>query len=164
MKKFMATLLTLTLLIQIAPAVSAKPKGSWDAVKALTNRSIAVKTTKGETYYGLLNSADDAGIAVQVAAKEDFTPQEISLRRNEVQKVWHAKLRFGESNIAKGAWIGTGVGFAATVITLSAVAGSENADRAVGAVWFPFLGAGIGAVAGVFWKKKHKKQELVYSI
>ncbi len=164
MKRFMATLLTLTLLIQIAPSVSAKPKGDWDAVKALANKSIAVKTTNGETHYGLLQSADDAAILVQIAGKEDFTPQEISLRREEVQKVWHAKLRFGESNVAKGAWIGAGLGFAATVITLSAVAGQENADRALGAVWFPFLGAGIGAVAGVFWKKKHKKQELVYSI
>lgn len=164
MKKFMATLLTLTLLIQIVPAVSAKRKGNWDAVKALTNKSIAVKTTTGETHYGLLESADEAAIMVQIAGKDDFTPQAISLRREEVQKVWHAKLRFGESNIAKGAWIGTGVGFAATVITLSAVAGTENADRALGAVWFPFLGAGIGAIAGVFWKKKHKKQTLVYSI
>lgn len=164
MKKLTATLLTLTLLTQIAPAVSAKPKGDWNAVKALQDRSISVETKKGALYYGLLQSADDDAIVIQIAAEEDFTPHEISVRRDEVRKVWHAKLRFGEKNIAKGAWIGTGLGFVATVATLSVVAGQENADRALGAVWFPVLGAGIGAVVGAFWKKKHKKQKLVYSV
>jgi len=164
MKKLIATLLTFTLLIQFAPAVSAKPKGHWNAVKALQDQSIAVETRKGAMYYGLLQSADDAALVVQIAGPEDFTPHEISVRRDEVQKVWHARLRFGERNIAKGAWIGTGVGFVATIATLSAVAGKENADRAFGAVWFPVLGAGIGAITGAFWKKKHKKQKLVYSV
>jgi hypothetical protein len=164
MKNFIATLLSLTVLIQITPAVSAKPKGNWNAVIALANRSIAVETTNGETHYGLLQSADDAVIVVQIAGTEDFTTQEMSLRRVEVRKLWRAKLRFGEKNIAKCAWIGAGVGFGATVVTLSAVAGKENADRALGAVWLPVLGAGTGAIVGVFWKKKHKKQELVYSI
>ena len=164
MRKFAATLLSLVLLIQIAPAVSAKPKGDWNAVKALMNHSIAVRDKNGNTSYGLLQIADDDGIEIHIAGKEDFTGQQIRLRRDEVQKVWRAKLRFGESNTAKGAWIGAGLGFAATVITLTAVAGSENADRALGAVWFPVLGAGIGAITGMFRKKKHKKQELIYSL
>jgi hypothetical protein len=163
-KKFIATLLSLTVLIQITPTVSAKPKGNWNSVIALTNHSIAVETTKGETHYGLLQSADDGTMMVQIAGADDFTTQAVSLRREEVRKVWRAKLRFGEKNIAKGAWVGAGVGTAATVVTLSAVAGKENADRALGVAWLPLLGAGTGAIVGVFWKKKHKKQELVYSI
>lgn len=164
MKKFSATLLSLVLLIQIAPAVSAKPKADWNAVKAATKHSIAVRDKNGNTSFGLLQIADDDGIEVQIAGKEDFTPQQVRFRRDEVQKVWRAKLRFGESNTARGAWIGAGVGFAATVVTLSIAAGSENADRALAAVWFPVLGAGIGAITGAFRKKKHKKQELIYSI
>ena len=164
MRKFAATLLSLVLLIQIAPAVSAKPKADWNAVKALMNHSIAVRDKNGQTSFGLLQVADDDGIEVQIAGKEDFTSQQIRLRREEVQKVWRAKLRFGENNIAKGAWIGAGLGFTSTVGTLSIVGRSENADRALVALWFPVLGAGIGAVAGAFWRKKHKKQELIYSL
>jgi hypothetical protein len=163
-KKFIATLLSLTVLIQITPTVSAKPKGNWNSVIALTNHSIAVETTSGETHYGLQQSADDGTMMVQIAGADDFTTQAVSLRREEVRKVWRAKLRFGEKNIAKGAWVGAGVGLTATVVTLSAVSGSENADRALGAAWLPVLGAGTGAIVGVFWKKKHKKQDLVYSI
>jgi len=164
MERFTVKLLTMVLLLHIAPAVSAKPKGDWGAVKVALGHSIAVKTTNGETYYGLLRSADDTNIVVQVAGKDDFTGQEISFRRKEIQKVWRAKLRFGERNIAKAGWIGAGVGAVTTVVTLTAVAGKENADRALVSVWFPFIGAGIGAIAGAYWKKKHKKQELLYSI
>jgi small nuclear ribonucleoprotein (snRNP)-like protein len=164
MRKLTATLLACALLTQIGPAVSAKQKGDWNAVKALANRSVAVKTKNGKTHYGFLQAVDETDIQLQIAGEDDFTAQEISFQRDEVQKVWRAKLRFGETNIAKGAWIGAGVGFVATVATLSAVAGKENADRALFAVWFPALGAGIGAVTGALRKTKHKKQELIYSI
>lgn len=164
MRKLLATLLTSLLLIQTAPLVAAKPKGDWNTVKALASHSIAVKTTRGETHYGLLQSVDDTSMLVQIAGKEDFSGQEVSFRRDEVAKVWRAKLRFGDRNIAKAAWIGAGAGFATTVITLTATRNTENADANVGAVWFPFIGAGVGAIAGAFWKKKHKKQDLVYSV
>ena len=164
MTRLVATFLTLVLLMQIAPAISAKPKGDWNAVKALDKHSIAVKTNQGETHYGRLQIVDDTSIIIQIAGKDDFTGQEIALKRDEVQKVWRAKLRFGEKNIAKGAWIGAGAGAVATIGTLSAVAGNENADRFLFAGWFPVLGAGVGAIAGAFWKKKHKRQDLIYSI
>lgn len=164
MRKFLATLLSSLLLLQMVPLVSAKPKGDWDSVKSLASHSVAVKTTKGETHYGLLRSADDAGLMVQIAGKEDFTGQEVSFRRDEVAKVWSAKLRFGDRNIAKAAWIGAGLGFATTIITVTAVGRTENADKYLFAAWFPFIGAGVGAIAGAFWKKKHKKQDLVYSV
>jgi hypothetical protein len=77
-KKFIATLLSLTVLIQITPTVSAKPKGNWNSVIALTNHSIAVETTSGETHYGLLQSAADAVIVVQIAGADDFTAQAVS--------------------------------------------------------------------------------------
>src|SRR4030095_7641201 len=140
MKKHTATLLTLVLLIQIAPPVSAKAKGDWNAVKALANNSIAVRTKNGDTRYGLLQSADEAGITVQIAGTEDFTPQEISFRRDEIEKVWSAKLRFGERNIAKGAWIGVGVCVVAGVIAAGIIHARESSDPPVGAGLFPFFG------------------------
>jgi len=84
------------------------------------------------------------------------------LRRADVEKLWVAELRFGEKNIGKGAWIGAGAGLGAAFLTALALRGSG--DPPVGLGVFPIYGAAIGAFAGVFWKKKHKKQELIYSI
>jgi hypothetical protein len=164
MRRLISTFLSLLLLTQIGPMVSAKPKGDWNAVKALVKNSIAVKTKSGDTHYGLVQSADDAGLAVQIAGEEDFTAQEIVFRRDEIQKVWRAKLRFGEKNIAKGALIGIGAGLGAALITASVLAARNSEDPPVGLGTFPLYGAGIGAIAGALWKKKHKKQELVYSL
>ena len=164
MKKLIATLLSLMLLAQIVPAVAAKQKGDWIAVKALAKTSVAVKTRSGDTHFGLLQSVDDAGIEMQLAADDDFTPQEIGLRREEVEKVWIARLRFGQKNIAKGALIGAGAGLGAAFLTAWALYEKGSADPPVGVGAFPFYGAGIGAIAGAFWKKKHKKQKLIYSV
>ena len=163
MKKLTASLLTLVLLAQIAPAVAAKQKGDWNSVKALLKTSIAVKTTSGETHFGLLQSVDDAGMEVQLAEDDDFTPQEIALRRDEVEKVWIARLRFGQKHVGKGALVGAGAGLGAAFLTALAVHDSSDAPAGAGA--FPVYGAGIGAIAGkLFWKKGHKKQKMVYSI
>ena len=101
MKKLITILMTSMLLIQIAPAVSAKQKGDWNNVKAFLHYSIAVKTKLGETYFGLMQSADDSSITVQIADEKGFTPQEINFQRNEVAKVWSATLRFGEHHVVE---------------------------------------------------------------
>lgn len=158
MKKLIAILMPIVLSAQIAPVVSAKQKGDWTAVKALANQSVAVKTKTGETQYGLMQSADDAGFTVQIAEQDDFTPQEVNFKRDEVARVWRATLRFDQKNVAKGAWIGAGAGMGVSVLAATV----KGVPR-----WFalsPVYGAGAGAIAGAFWKKKHKKRELVYSI
>ena len=111
-----------------------------------------------------MQSADDAGIMVQIAGQDDFTSQEINFPRDTVAKVWRARLRFGETNVTKAAWIGAGlgVGLGLAAAAIKGAAGSSDPPR-WGAL-YPFFGAGVGAIAGKFWKKKHKKQELVYSI
>ena len=163
MKKLISILMTSVLLLQIAPAIPAKSKGDWNAVKALTNSSVAVKTKTGETHYGLMRSADDSSITVQIADHDDFTPQEINFRRVEVTKVWRARLRFGQKNIARGAWIGAGAGLGAGYIAALIHSARDPGDPFVGGGLFILYGAAAGAVAGRFWKKNHKKQELVYS-
>ena len=164
MKKLISTLTTLLLLIQIAPAASAKPKGDWATVKSLVNRSVAVKTKSGVTHFGLIRSADDSSITIQIAGRNDFTSQEINLRREEITRVWQAKLRFDEANVAKGAWIGAGIGLGVAIAVTVALAAKHDADPNAGGLLAPLVGAGAGAIVGMFWKKKHKKQELVYSI
>jgi catechol 2,3-dioxygenase-like lactoylglutathione lyase family enzyme len=162
MKKLTAMLVTLVLLTQITPTAVAKPKGDWDAVKALENHPIAFRLKNRDTIFALLQFVDDAGIKVQIAGKEDFASQEISVRRDEVEKIWKAKLRFGERSVGNGALIGAGAGFGAAMITAVALRGSD--DPPVGLGLFPLYGAGIGMIVAAFWKKKHKKQELIYSI
>jgi len=164
MKKTTATLLALVLLTPIAQTVSAKAKGDWNAVKVLANSSIAVRTRSGETHFGLAQAVDDDGITIQIAGKEDFTNQEVVFRRGEVAKVWRAKLRFDEKNIALGTLVGASAGVGAALITAVVYAkGNNDADAPVGVGAFPLYGAALGAVAGVFWKKQHKRKELIYS-
>ncbi len=166
MKKLICILITLGLLVNIAPTVSAKPKGDWAAVKAIVgsqSTSIAVKTNSDKTHYGLLDSIDDSGITIQIAGWDDMTSQRITVRREQVTKVWRVQLRF-EGNVKEAALIGAGMGLGAAFIVAGVLASKNEADAPAGAVLFPLIGAGAGAVAGVFWKKKHRKLELVYSI
>jgi len=164
MKKLIAILMTSTLLINITPAVLAKQKGDWSLVKTLANSSVALKTKTGETYYGLIRSTDDSSITVQIAGDDDFTAQEINFQRDELAKIWRARLRFGEKNIAKGAWIGAGAGVGVSMLAAVIQGARGSSDPPTGAALFPIYGAGAGAIAGTFWRKNHKKQELVYSI
>ena len=164
MKKLIVILMTSVLSLQAAPAVVAKQKGNWDDVKAMINRSVAVKTKTGETHYGLVQSADDAGITIQIAGQDDFTPQEINVQRDDVARVWRATLRFGQRNITKAAWLGAGAGVGVGMAAAAIKGSTGSSDPPTWVALYPFFGAGAGAVAGAFWKKKHKKQELVYSI
>lgn len=161
MKKLIAILIALGLLAHLAPTVSAKRKGDWNGVKALT-KQIAVKTKSGKTHYGLVDSIDDNGITIVIAGRDDMTSQKITVKREDVAQVWRAKLRFDEDNVGKAAWIGAGAGLA--VVGGIVAANHDAEDAPAGAVYIILIGAGAGALVGKFWKKKHKKQELVYSI
>ena len=163
MKKLTATLLTFLLILHAAPRVSAKPKGNWDAVKSLVSKSIAVRTKSGITYFGLLETAGDNAIRIWLADGEGLTRQ-ISLDRDQVLRVWLAKLRFNGTNVGKGALIGTGVGIGVGFIAAGILASQCEACPPHGFALFPIGGAGVGALLGSLWKKKHKKQELIYSI
>jgi len=65
-------------------------------------------------------------------------------------------------NIAKGAWLGAGAGFVATVASLTATSGKEDSDRFLWTVWLPVVGAGVGG-GSLEYSGKNKKQELIYS-
>jgi len=162
MTKLTAALLTFILILHSAPRVAAKPKGDWDDVKALVSQAVAVKTKNGVTHFGLLEEADDNTVRIWLAGEKALT-QKINLRRDEVAKVWRAKLRIDEANIGKGALIGTGVGFGAALIA-AAILAAKDAGPPHGAALFVIAGAGVGVLLGSRWKKKHKKQGLVYSV
>jgi hypothetical protein len=164
MKKLISILISAALLIQITPPVCAKPKGDWETVKALVDRSnaIAVQTRLGATHFGLVQSVNDYMMTVQLAGRDEMMSQTIHLKRDEVTRVWRARLRFDEDNVKKAAWIGAaaGVGVVAAIVA----ANHDAEDAPAGAAYIVLIGAGAGALAGRLWKKKHKKQELIYSV
>lgn len=164
MNRLISVLMTLALLSQLVPAVSARPKGDWNAVKALVVTTVAVKTKTGDTHYGLMQDADDSGIRVQIAGQDSFTSQEITFKRDTVARVWRARLRFDETNVKKAAWIGAGLGVGVGMAAAAIKGAAGSSDPPTWVALYPFFGAGVGAIVGKFWKKKHKKQELVYSI
>ena len=161
MNKLIAILIALGLLVQLAPTVSAKQKGDWNSVKALT-KQIAVKTKSGKTHYGLADGVDDNGVTILIAGRDDMTSQKITVKREDVAQVWRAKLRFDEANVKKAAWLGAGAGLA--VVGGVVAANHDAEDAPAGAVYIILIGARAGAVLGRFWKKKHKKLDTVYSI
>lgn len=160
MKQLIGILISLVLLIQITPIVSAKQTGDWQSVKTLT-KQIAVRTKRGETHYGLVDGVDDNGITIHIAGRDDMTSQKITIKREEVERVWRARLRFDEDNLKKATWIGAGAGVA--VVGGIVAANHDAEDAPAGAVFVVMIGAGAGAVLGRFWKKRHKKLDLVYS-
>lgn len=161
MKKLISILIAVGLLVNIAPTVSAKQIGDWDNVKDLT-KQIAVKTKRGATHYGLVDAVDDNAITIQIAGRDEMTSQKINIKRKDVARVWHARLRFDEDNVTKATWMGAGAGLA--VVGGVIAASHEAEDAPAGAVYIVLIGAGAGALLGKFWKKKHKKLNLVYSI
>lgn len=161
MSKLVATLLSVVLLTSTAPAALAKPTGDWSAVKSSAGQEVAIKTTDGVTSFGILRSADDSVVAVLLADEEGLAAQETLFRCDEIAKVWRARLRFGEKNTRKGAWIGAAAGLGAALAVASL---GNHQDAPVGVGLFPIYGAGAGAVIGAFSRKGHKKGKLLYGL
>lgn len=64
---------------------------------------------------------------------------ETFIRREDVEKVWRAKLRFGERSTKKGVWIGAGAGLGAAFLTAWVLSKREStaSDACVGCGLFP---------------------------
>lgn len=165
MRKILVSFLSCVLFTSNIATVSAKPKADWSAVKNLPAReSIAIKTKDGVTSFGTFVSGDDSGIRIYVADRDRLAPQETAFPRDEIEKVWRAKLRFDEDYMAKGAWIGAGAGLGAAFLTAWVLSKRHDGDACAGCGLFPLYGASIGGLIGMFTPKRHKKGKLIYSI
>lgn len=158
--KITASLLIFALLLLAAPAAFAKKQaGDWNSLQARTNSEIAVKARNQKTVFGTLLVADDAQITIGVANE---TLSRVTYKREEVEKVWLAKLS-GSSRAGLGALIGGAAGASVGVAVVASVPDSERDGLEVLAV--PFLavvGAGLGGVIGYFAKKSNRKKALIY--
>jgi hypothetical protein len=145
-------------------AAFAKSSNDWNGIIPLVNQEIAVQTNNGQTVFGRLNSANENEIVLQIADKSGYSGQSQTISRNDIKKIWRAELRFGGRSTGKGAAIGAGIGAGIGLISLISNAKSDNPDGQAGVAvpFYAIIGGGIGAVAGFFGKKGHKKKALVY--
>jgi small nuclear ribonucleoprotein (snRNP)-like protein len=162
MVKNLLSILTICSIILISNNfAAAQTRGSWAGVQNLVNLEIAVKTRNGKTIYGVLKSADDSSLKLQIAEKKSVSRNETSLSRVEIEKIWRANLFINKRKTAKGALIGAGIGSA--IMGVGAVAqGDDDGLAGVGFVLGAIPGALVGGTIGFFKKKKHEKGALVF--
>lgn len=165
MKKIMSSILILIFLSFSFQHVFAGQKTDWSVLKNFTNREIAVRLRGEKTIFGILRAADDSGLQMQVADKKNISTANTSYRRDEVEKIWLAELRFSGRQIGKGALIGAGAG-AVVGTGLLVGAAKDNDDGLAGAIipLTTIYGAAIGAAIGFFKRKSHQKKNLIYRI
>src|SRR5688572_983084 len=82
------------------PAVVAQNTNNsddWESLKSHINNEIAVKIKNRKIVYGVLSAADNDSLRMR-SAKDNA---EISVRREETEKVWLARLKNGSRNTLK---------------------------------------------------------------
>lgn len=142
----------------ICPAQNAS--GDWNSLGNHLNREIAVKTKSGPVVYGILRRFDDAEIKVQTADKKSISNVQTVFRRETVEKIWSAQLRFGGRRAGTGALVGATVGAGLGLAT--AVTEKEDGQAGAAVPIFAIYGAAVGGLIGFFAKKSHQRGELIY--
>ena len=165
-KNISAGLLILTLLSLNLQIAFAKTLGDWKDLSIHVNNEVAVQPVKGKTVFGKITSVSDSEIVLQVATKKELTNQTVTMKKDEVKKVWTANLRFKDKRAVStgiGAAVGAGAGGGIAVGLLSATGGSDGYAEIIAT--FIVVGAGIGALAGfAAGRSGHEKLALVYEV
>lgn len=165
MKKITSVALILVFILSSFHSVLARRKADWNTLKNLQNQEIAIKIKDNKTIFGILRSFNDSELQLQIADKKKINPSTTTIARTDIGKIWTAELRYGGRQIGKGALIGAGAGATVgTAIFLGTKADDDDGLAGANIILGLVYGAGIGAVAGVFNKKSHKKKNLIYSI
>lgn len=160
--KMLAFSLMLALLLTSVPPISAQQNAQtsdWNSLKNYLNSEVAVKTTNKKTVYGVLRVASDDELKLLAVTKS--YQNEVLLRRDEVETVWLAKLKFGRNTI-KGAGIGALAGAGSGLAYVLANRGNGDGQIGIAVPALAIYGAGIGGVIGFLVRKKHKKGKMVY--
>lgn len=157
--KLVSSFLIIAICLVSAPAVAAgKQTGDWNSLSSRLNEEIAVKARNQKTVFGILIKFADDEITVQA---DDNALSKIAFKRDEVEKIWLAKLKGGR-NIGKGALIGAGAGAAIGLVYVSANRKSADGQLSLVVPTLAIYGAGIGAAVGFFRRQKNRKKQLIY--
>jgi hypothetical protein len=162
MKKLVAHFLTiLLLLVYVSPtaAQTGSKSGDWNTLNSQLNNEVAVKAGNRKTVFGILTAASADEIKVRTSDNNNVS--EVVFKREEVEKIWLAKLNESSRKTLLGAGIGAAVGAG---IGLIALKGSDGEGGGFGAAvpFYAAIGAVVGGVAGFFVRQKNKKERLIY--
>lgn len=162
--KFTAYFLILSFLLVCVPSISAQTKvasDDWDALNSYFNNEIAVKPANEKIVFGVLVNTDNDSLRLRTADKNN--PSEVVLKREEIEKIWLAKLKSSSRHTLLGAGIGAGAGAGIGLIVLAATPKKpQNAQAGVAVPLLALTGAAVGGVIGYFARQKNKKERLIY--
>jgi len=161
-KRISALFLTISILFTSASTIAAQTKrgvGSWEALNSYLNNEVAAKAEDRKTVFGVLTSVDANVVTVQTSDQNNVT--EVLFRREEVEKIWLAKLNISSRKTLIGAGVGAGIGVGIGAIALK---NSDERGGAYGAAvpFYAVCGALVGGVAGFFVRQKNKKERLIF--
>lgn len=130
-------------------ALLAQQTNDWAAVRSLSlGQEVRVETKAGRKIDGSISSVSDEKISMAVNGAN----QEIGFV--DVKKVYSVKGESRGTGVAIGAAIGAGAGLA---IGAGANASRGGSDDTASVVWpFVAIGAGVGALAGAFLRRKNR--------
>jgi len=162
-KRFYALFLTISILfvsVAAVPAQTGDGTGNWDTLNSHLSKEVAVKSENKKTVFGILSSVTADGLTIRTADKNNAS--DISLKRENVEKIWLAELNDSSRNTLIGAGIGAAIGAG-----IGAIALSSNRDEGGGAYGaavplYALVGTVVGGVGGFFVRKKNKKEKLIY--
>lgn len=159
-EKCVSLFLMLALFTISAPLMAAERKqnGNWNSLANRLSEEIAVKAQNQKTVFGILINHNGSEITVQSG---NNTLSKISFKREEIEKIWLAKLKGGR-NTGKGALIGAGAGAVAGLIYVVANRSNGDGQTSLAVPALAVYGAGIGAAIGFFARSKNRKKELIY--
>lgn len=160
-KKNFAHFFTVLFLLAFVSITQAQTS-DWDSLGSNLNNEIAVKAKNKKTVFGILTNHDSDTIKIQTSDKKNV--KEVSFKREEVEKIWQAKLNESSRNTLLGAGIGAAVGAGIGFGLLSTVDRNERGGAYGAAVpFYAVVGALVGGTTGFFVRKKgNKKERLIY--
>lgn len=153
-EKILAYILVQCLLLMTASVVrSADLQSSfsdWEKVRAIAKgHRLQVKLKGGKTIDGLLDAVSDAEI--RIAVRNGYE----SPNRDSVKQVFLVLNKNFSKSIVIGTLSGAAIGIAGAV----SIASTNDADGLPASAYtLPIIGAGIGALVGLIFRKKTRKQ------
>lgn len=163
--KHLTAIILISILVATGTRFSfARSISDWNIVKASVGKEVYLLTKNKTAHFGILRSADDNEVTLQIATKENLDTRTTAIDRNEILKIREARLRFDGRRWKEGALIGAAVGAGAGLATVAARRNEGDGQVSLAVPVFALYGAGAGALAGYFVKKGHKKGKTIYSV
>lgn len=152
--RFFPLILVGILIFTQSPVAFAQGQRDWSSVQAVgTGERLIVKQKDGETIEGGMIEANESNLTLSRKGKV------INISRDNIRHIHHST---GKAAKAKWALIGAGIGGAAGA-GIGVAKASPNVDDSE--IYIPIglvIGAGAGAVTGLFIGQSRRQRTLIY--